>query len=439
MRGSEALDVSDLFPVNSTDHLRGAPAHSARTVHRACSRAPVDRCTACAANQQRHVLWRRHARGVVQPRSVPQNRASRCTPAVSMGKGPLSTVASAVDSRLSNMFGAWARMVARNPIPIIPACVLFAMIMGGNNLRMFATLEVRPSKMFCPPDSPAIPQSEIMKENFDVAKRFQNFIVTDDGGNMLSKSNLQRAMGVLDTVKRMRTGPVAPSYCPDQAGDCVEQQWDFSQLCLKQHGDECAVMSVLNLWQQDAAVLESQTQDQIMSRINSPPAMFPPLDDLLGGISRNADGDIVSATAVQTALLLEYRADPEVAEAGIMVAPWTDAPSEAWEELMVETLADMDGVTVNTQGSQALEYMGAAMRDMMKLSVGYLLVFGYTALTFGAAFPCLPCNPNRGAIKSRAIMTLACVFTLNFSLVTSMGLCSWFGWFITPLKTSAGI
>eukprot|EP01043_Picozoa_sp_COSAG02_P046194 COSAG02_NODE_4300_length_5532_cov_6.802503_1_plen_899_part_00 len=348
--------------------------------------------------------------------------------------GPLNSVASAVDTALSSAFGGWAGVVARMPLPFIPGCIIFAMIAGGNNLRMFGTLEIRPSKMFCPPDSPAIPQSQLMKDNFEVAKRFQSFIVTDDGRNMLTKGNLQRAMGVLDTVMGMQTDLVAPSYCPDQSGgSCGEQLWDFEQLCLRQ-GDQCAVMSILNLWQQNATILNAQSQQQIMQRINNPPPMFPPVTEVLGGIQRDADGDIVSATAVQTVLFLEYRADPEVAEAGIMVAPWTDAPSEAWEELMVDTLKDATGVSVNTQGSQALEYLKSAISDLKKLGGGYFLVFCYTAVTFGAAFPCLPCNPGAGAVKSRAIMTFACVVTLNMSIVTSMGLCSLFGWFITPLN-----
>jgi hypothetical protein len=32
--------------------------------------------------------------------------------------------------------------------------------------------------------------------------------------------------------------------------------------------------------------------------------------DVLGGIKKNAAGDIISATAVSTVMLLEYRADP---------------------------------------------------------------------------------------------------------------------------------
>lgn len=349
--------------------------------------------------------------------------------------GPLNSAATAVDTALSNTFGGWAGLVARTPLPFIPGCILFAMIAGGNNLRMFGTLEIRPSKMFCPPDSPAIPQSQIMKDNFEVAKRFQSFIVTDNGGNMLTKANLQRSMDVLDTVVGMQTDMVAPSYCPDQpAGTCVEQLWDFEQLCLRQ-GEQCAAMSILNLWQRNATILNAQSQADIMQRVNNPPPMFPPMEEVLGGISTDADGNIVSATAVQTVLFLEYRADPEFAEAGIMVAPWTDAPSEAWEQLMVDTLKDTAGVSVNTQGSQALEYLNAAISDLKKLGGGYFLVFCYTAVTFGAAFPCLPpCNPSYGAVKSRAIMTFACIVTLNMSLVTSMGLCSLFGWFITPLN-----
>jgi hypothetical protein len=44
---------------------------------------------------------------------------------------------------------------------------------GVNNIRMFAELEIRPSKMFCPQDSPALPAAEFMGTHFDVAKRVE--------------------------------------------------------------------------------------------------------------------------------------------------------------------------------------------------------------------------------------------------------------------------
>jgi hypothetical protein len=77
-------------------------------------------------------------------------------------------------------------------------------------------------------------------------------------------------------------------------------------------------------------------------------------------------------------MFLDYRSDPGLAEPGIMVAPWTDDPAEAWEDLMVATLEPLDGVSYNTQSSQAIEYMKAALYDVAKLVFGYYLVFGYT-------------------------------------------------------------
>jgi hypothetical protein len=179
---------------------------------------------------------------------------------------------------------------------------------------------------------------------------------------------------------------------------------------------------VLNLWQRDAEVLEAMDQAQIYAKINNPPPQFPPMTDLLGGITRDANGGITGATAlqvrlhrvppnhatwprvldanayrrpalgprlvgldqrravraVQTVMFLDYRSDPGLAEPGIMVAPWTDDPAEAWEDLMVATLEPLDGVSYNTQSSQAIEYMKAALYDVAKLVFGYYLVFGYT-------------------------------------------------------------
>jgi len=291
-----------------------------------------------------------------------------------MGKrrgGSLTDAASAVDSALSTTFGALAKAVAKTPVPFIPACVLFAIIMGANNVRMFATLELRPSKMMCPPDSPAIPQSTIVADNFDSAKRVEAFIVT--GANVLDKATLVKAQHILDTLKTMQTEPVAPTFPAAQPA----QPWDFSQLCIKDGRGDCYVMSLLNLWGQNATVLDSQTQDEILARVNNPPPQFPAIASLVGSITRNAAGEITGAGALQTTMLLEYRADPDFAEAGTMVAPWTDVPSETWEQLMIDTLASMgDDVVYNTQKSQVMEYFYSALSDLSKLAIGYLLVFG---------------------------------------------------------------
>jgi hypothetical protein len=59
------------------------------------------------------------------------------------GRGALNDAASAVDSALANTFGGLAKVVAKTPVPFIPGCILFAMIMGANNVRMFGTLELR--------------------------------------------------------------------------------------------------------------------------------------------------------------------------------------------------------------------------------------------------------------------------------------------------------
>jgi predicted RND superfamily exporter protein len=54
-------------------------------------------------------------------------------------------------------------------------------------------------------------------------------------------------------------------------------------------------------------------------------------------------------------------------------------------------------------------------------------------VTFGAAFPCLPFNKARAAVRSRSLLTLACVATLNMSILTTLGLGSLFGYHLTPL------
>lgn len=175
------------------------------------------------APQGRHATARqtRHAAVVVAESVKKWLSEEQQLTAMGKGRGALNDAASAVDSALANTFGGLAKVIAKTPFPVVPACMLFAMIMGGNNLRMFGTLELRPSKMFCPPDSPAIPQSDIVRTAFDVSKRVQAFIVLDD--NVLSKPSLLKAQGILDTLRTMKTEAVAPTFPAGQPA----QTWDF--------------------------------------------------------------------------------------------------------------------------------------------------------------------------------------------------------------------
>eukprot|EP01048_Picozoa_sp_COSAG05_P012687 COSAG05_NODE_1292_length_5262_cov_2.550068_2_plen_544_part_00 len=357
-----------------------------------------------------------------------------------MGKGRgkgrgLTDVASSVDNVFAAWFGSWAGIVAKTPAPFIPGCIVCAVLLGPVMVATFGTLEIRPSKLFCPPESVVIAQEDWIQENYNIAQRVQSFIVTAsvEGSDMLLKTNLLKVQAVYDGLAAMQTQAVAPSYPEGQAA----RAWNFESLCLNVGGG-CGVVSVLNLFDRNATSIAALSQAQILSAINSPPPHVPPMDEMLGGIARNAEGEIISATAVATVMLLEYRADPDVAESGIMVAPFTDAPSEAWEDAMIALLEGWSDssikVSYSTQGSQAMEYVASALSDLGKLGFGYLLVFGYTALAFGSAFPCVPCNPNAAAVSSRAIMTVACIATLNMSLATTMGLGSLFGYFISPLN-----
>lgn len=61
------------------------------------------------------------------------------------------------------------------------------------------------------------------------------------------------------------------------------------------------------------------------------------------------------------------------------------------------------------------------LRDLAKLVFGYILVFSYTARSFGNAFPCVPCNPDRRAVQSRSLMAVAGIGTINITLLSGIG------------------
>lgn len=71
----------------------------------------------------------------------------------------------------------------------------------------------------------------------------------------------------------------------------------------------CLLLSILDIWEFDSNLIRSQSKDDIIKKLNSThvsPTLGHPMNytELLGGITRNEAGQIISAKAVKTEFIV---------------------------------------------------------------------------------------------------------------------------------------
>lgn len=71
----------------------------------------------------------------------------------------------------------------------------------------------------------------------------------------------------------------------------------------------CLLLSILDLWDFDSDLIKNQTKDDVIKKLNSAttsPTLGHPMNftDLLGGVTRDDRGNILSARAVRTMWIL---------------------------------------------------------------------------------------------------------------------------------------
>jgi len=193
--------------------------------------------------------------------------------------------------------------------------------------------------------------------------------------------------------------------------------------------DRCAGHSLLEIWRYQEELIKTTSQQEIIDGVNllqSSPWFSHTFDfsSLLGGVSRNRSGHLVSAT---TALMFWQISVPDNATiiesqgSGVEVE-LGDATSLAWEEKFVETVLSFNQdefeVLPNAVSSFGNESADAIFFDGMITAFGYILMVAYACFTLGP----LSC------VENRVLLSLAGIVSILLGLVMSIGISSALGY-----------
>lgn len=308
---------------------------------------------------------------------------------------------------MSGFFSKLGRGVGINPGRTL-ILALIGCLIGMSGFSVIEN-ESRGDKLWLPTGTRAQDDWASYIQYFGREGREEHVItVPSDGGNVLTKENLVRAMDLFTGISEITIAYEGSDY-------------SFEDLCVQSNeytGTPCKVQSVLGMWEYDSSILAADTS--VLDTINAN-ANGQALELLLGNPTTSEDGEVIAAEALRFFFLLK---NTETVVGGEYVDPIPDA----WEEeFIIVTQECVDEMDCFVEAARSLndEFSEAISGDISLISGSYLLIMVYATINLS----------GRPLLRSRILLSLGALLTVGLSIAFSIGLASYLGYFYTPLHT----
>ncbi|XP_015188505.1 PREDICTED: patched domain-containing protein 3-like [Polistes dominula] len=346
--------------------------------------------------------------------------------------------------------------------------------------------EKNPLKLWIPPNSDFVHDTEWFLSNFGEGQRVQNIILTGDDilqAEILVKLNeiikqvvLTKVPGIhapiswtdvcfkIPSIKGHIRNRRSTNYLDNEFFE-EEPSLDLNEIVFEPavHADSglycsiydslpraCFMYNILDLWEYDSNKINNQTKEDIIMRINTvkvSPTLGHPMNftDLLGDVTRDHDGRIVSAKALKTQFMVRVNfsninMDTSGNDAG--TADWATEEALRWESGFLLTLKkasiELQNWNNNHYRNETLGLFYEAGRsfgdissstlfqDIDKLAIGILLMFFYVQLILS----------NFNWVEWRFCLTVTGLLCVGGAFIISIGVCSAIGIPYGPVHTS---
>jgi predicted RND superfamily exporter protein len=222
-------------------------------------------------------------------------------------------------------------------------------------------------------------------------------------------------------------------------------------------GTDCAFQTVLNVFGfgMDNGVVGSLTDSMILPALKTwdaaPKYSFIPslnvsktfeLTDVLGGITRDAAGDVVSATILRSSFFLTEVGETVASHEKDQVSAMTDPVADEWEVNLICELGLTDkhpyikdhpcsaanGLTHTGLLSRSLgdEFGNSIRNDIAKIAMSYFLIVIYLIVCLG----------KRDHVHSMVAQSFFAILVIGFSFVLANGLGGYFQVKTSPLNNN---
>ena len=197
---------------------------------------------------------------------------------------------------------------------------------------------------------------------------------------------------------------------------------------------KCIKTSILEMWRYDEDLIKTATQDEILNAINllekSPWYGYGTnYSNLLGGITRNSSGHVVSATVAQMFWRIEIPDGAEIidSQGSGLELQLADKDSLEWEEQFIQIGQNSSSKTATVLPNASKSFgevsTQAIFFDAFFMAGGYIIMFLYTILMLG----------NLNTLELRMFLTISGLASIGMGIAISVGLSSLLGFPYTPM------
>ncbi|XP_054005477.1 patched domain-containing protein 3-like isoform X1 [Hylaeus anthracinus] len=209
----------------------------------------------------------------------------------------------------------------------------------------------------------------------------------------------------------------------------------------------CLLNSIVDLWEYDSSVIRTKSREEIINDVNNikvSPTLGHPLNftQLLGGVTRDERGIIISAKAVQTQWAVHVnfsKVDMDNFGNDVGTADWATDEILKWELSYLDVLhrnAKLLNDKRNANHTSAIYYeAGRSFGDVTFvsmfgnigiMSIGFILMFFYVLVIFS----------DYNWVGWRIYLTTVGLFCVGGAFITSISVCSVLGIPYGPVHTS---
>ncbi|XP_043686569.1 NPC1-like intracellular cholesterol transporter 1 isoform X1 [Vespula pensylvanica] len=389
-----------------------------------------------------------------------------------------------ISERVERFFYILGSRIALRPQRwLIGSVMIILFCLGG--LYWFRQ-EKSPLKLWIPPNSDFVHDTEWFLSNFGEGQRVQNIILTGDDvlqPEILVKLNEITKQVILIEVPAKRTFISWTDVClkvpsitshirKTRSTDPLEDDFFEEEPAVKLNETEfepavhadtklycsiyeslpraCFVHSILDIWEYDSDQIEKQTKQDIITKINTikvSPTLGHPMNftDLLGEITRDENGRIVSAKAIKTQFMVRVNfsnIDMDTFGNDAGTADWATEEALKWELGFLRTLEEASTELKNwNKDNYPNETLGlfyeagrsfgdisssTLFQDIDKLAIGILLMFFYVQFILS----------NFNWVEWRFCLTATGLLCVGGAFIISIGICSVIGIPYGPVHTS---
>ncbi|XP_034936281.1 NPC intracellular cholesterol transporter 1-like [Chelonus insularis] len=391
----------------------------------------------------------------------------------------LKKIPASISSVVKHLFFQLGLRIARHPIRWIICCSLLVLLCLGGFLKF--RQERNPLRLWIPPDSDFVKDSEWLMDQFGEGQRTETMILTAD--NVLEPYALYEMNEIMKKILSIQVNkqltwtdvcfkvPVISGYSiarqqrdiddDDFFDEEPSARMDQSNFDPSVHTSAkvycrifntlpkgCLIFSILDLWEYDSNKILSQTKNDIITKINSvkiSPTLGHPINftELLGGVVKDNMGKIISARAMKNQWMLHVNfTNINMNNAGndVGTSDWATIDVLNWEaELLKELHASSELLKKkNKENNKTLQIWYQAGRsfgdisestmfqDMKKIIIGIILMTLYVQVILS----------RFNWVEWRSCLTSAGLLCVGGAFIVAVGLCSLFGVPYGPVHSS---